>query len=59
MAFMGKYHLRTKTVVDNKSIEEVSHFRYLGCNTTYDVNNDVDHKLATFQTICSTIRQVL
>ena len=38
MALVGKYHLRTKIVLDNKSIEQVSHFRYLGCDITYDVD---------------------
>ena len=32
----GKYRLRTKIVLGNKSIE-VSYFRYLGCNITYEV----------------------
>ena len=41
--------------MDNKSIEQASHFRYLGCDITYDV----DHKLAKFQSICGTIQRVL
>ena len=39
------YPLRTKIVLDNKTIEQVSHFRYLGCGVIYDVGYDVDHKL--------------
>ena len=49
----------TKIVLDNKSIEQVTHFRYLGCDNTYDVDYDVDHKLAKFQTICDTVRRVV
>ena len=56
---MIKYRLRTKIVLDNKSIDQVSHFRYLGCDATYDVDYDVDHKLAKLQSICGTVRQAL
>ena len=55
---MGKTPLRSKIALDNKSIKQVSHFRYLGCNTTCDVDCDVAHKLAKFQSVCGTIRRV-
>ena len=32
VAFVGKYPLQTKIVLDNKSIEKVPQFRYLGCD---------------------------
>lgn len=38
MASVDKYLLRTKIVVDNKSTEEMSHFR---CKITYDVDHYV------------------
>ena len=43
-----KYPMRTKTVLDKKSIEQVSHWRYLGCDVTYNVDYDADHKLDNF-----------
>ena len=30
MAFGGKFPIRTKIVIDNKLIQQVSHFNYLG-----------------------------
>ena len=35
----------------------MSHFHYLGCDITYDVDYDVGHKLAKFRSIRSTIRR--
>jgi hypothetical protein len=32
MAFQGKNHIRYKTVIDNKTMEQVSSFKYLGYN---------------------------
>lgn len=31
MAFLGKCSIRTKIVVNDKIIEQVKHFNYLGC----------------------------
>ena len=56
---MGQYLSRTKIVLDNKSIETVSHFHCLGYDISFDVDRDVDHKLAAFQSICGIIRHVL
>ena len=44
---MGKYPLWIKIVLDN-SIEQLSQFRYLGYDISYDVNYDDDHKLLSF-----------
>jgi hypothetical protein len=35
MAFQGKNHIRCKIVIDNKTIEQVSRFKYLGFNASY------------------------
>ena len=35
---MSKYILRTKIVLDEKGTEQLSHFRYLGGDVTYDVD---------------------
>ena len=51
MAFKAKCPSRTKIVLDNKRIEQVSLLRCLGCDITYDVGYDVEHKLAKFQLI--------
>ena len=41
MAFVGKYPLRTKIVLDNNSIEQASHFQSLSCDIFYDVDCDL------------------
>ena len=45
------------------TIEQVFHFRYLGCDITCNMDYNVDHNLAKFlyvaHTICGTIRRVL
>ena len=58
-AFVVKQALHTKIVLYNISTERVSHFRYLGFDITYDVDYNVGHKLAKFQSICGTIHQAL
>ena len=33
--FVGKYHLRTKIIVNDERLEQVSQFTYLGCGISY------------------------
>lgn len=40
MAFLGK-DIRTKIVVDNNIIEQLSYFNYLGCNVSYVYDKNV------------------
>ena len=56
MAFVGKYSLRTKIVLDNK--EYRAHVTF-PCDVTYHVAYDVNHNLVKFQSICGTIRRAL
>jgi hypothetical protein len=59
MAFHGKQSVGTKTVIDNYTLEQVTHFKYLGCDVSYQYDNDVDVKLKKIQNICGTIRSSL
>ena len=59
MAFKGKSPVRSKIVLDNKTLEQVSHFRYLGCDISYDRERDIDEKINRFQMICGTINRSL
>ena len=59
MPFIGKYPLRTKIKLDNKSIEQMSPLRYIGCDITYAVDCDIDRKLAKYQSVCGIIRRLL
>ena len=44
MAFKGQDPVRTKIVIDNKIIEKVNSFNYLG-NISYEIELDIDNKL--------------
>jgi len=39
-------HLRTKIVINDETLEQVSQFTYLGCSISYQFSNDVEFKLA-------------
>jgi hypothetical protein len=60
MPFQGKYPIRSKIVLNNKSIiEQVPNFNYLGCNATYKYDEDLNDKLSKFQNICGVIARTL
>jgi len=46
--FEGTDHLRTKTIVNDETLEQISQFTYLGCSISYQISNDVEFKLAKF-----------
>jgi hypothetical protein len=44
MAFQGKYTIRSKIILNNKSItEQVYNFNYIVCNVTYKYDDDDTH----------------
>jgi len=53
--FVGKDHLRTKTIINDETLEQVSQFTYLGCSISYQFSNDVQFKLAKFLQLIGTI----
>jgi hypothetical protein len=55
MAFCGKWPVRSKLILDNQPIEQVSKFNYLGCQL-YQGQVDVNYKLEKFNYMCSTIK---
>ncbi len=57
MAFCGISPVRTKIVVDNKIIEQVSSFNYLGCEIGHD--EDTNKKLSKFQSVCGIIHRTI
>lgn len=59
MAFKGKDPVRSKIVVNNEILEQVSHFTYLGCDLTYENETDIQKKLHRFQHICGTLSRTL
>jgi len=46
--FVGTDHLRTKVIINDETLEQVSRFTYLGCSISYQFSNGVDFKLAKF-----------
>ena len=48
MAFKGRDPVRTKIGIDNKIIEKVNLFNYLGNMVSYDEELDIDNKLNNF-----------
>jgi len=40
-------------------IQQVTHFKYLGCDITYESRLDVDDKLYTFQATCECINRII
>jgi hypothetical protein len=59
IAFQGENHIKYKTVIDNKTIERLSSFKYLGFNASYILKEDINIKLNKFQRMCGTIRRTL
>ena len=57
MAFIGKEPIRTKIIINNRCIEQVNHFNYLGSDVGYDKDYDVDNKICKFQRVCGTINR--
>lgn len=41
MTFHGKFPIRTKLMIDYIPIEQMSHLKYLGCDVTYENDQDV------------------
>jgi len=46
--FVGTDHLRTKVIINDETLEQVSQFSYIGCIISYQFSNDVEFKLAKF-----------
>ena len=57
--FVGKEHLRTKIIINDETLEQVSQFTYLGCSISYQFSNDVEFKLAKFLQLIVTIKRII
>jgi len=58
MAFKGQDPMRTKIVIDNKIIEQVNLFNYLGNMASYEGELDIDNKLNNFLKIAGILNNV-
>ena len=57
--FVGTDHLRTKIIINDETLEQVSQFTYIGCNITYQFSNDVELKLSTFLQLINTTKRTI
>lgn len=42
VVFMDKKSEITKLIIDNKTLEQINHFNYPGCDITYDYSRDLN-----------------
>jgi hypothetical protein len=56
MAFCGTDHIRAHIPINNKPIEHVSKFKYLGYTLSYMSDYDIKEKISLFQSLCGTIK---
>ena len=45
MAFKGKYPVKTKIVINNSTLAQVSRFKYLGCVVSYESKYNIRKKI--------------
>jgi hypothetical protein len=57
--FVGTDHLRTKIIINDETLEQVSRFTYLGCSISYQFSNDVEFKLAKFLQLIGIIKRTI
>ena len=57
--FVGADHLRTKIIINDETLEQVSQFTYLGCSISYQFSNYVESKLAKFFQLIGTIKRTI
>jgi hypothetical protein len=41
----GKYQIRSKIILNNKTIKQVQSFNYLGCNISFNYDRDLSQKV--------------
>jgi hypothetical protein len=58
MAFKGRDPARTKIVIDNKIVEQVKSFNYIGNMISYERKLDIDNKLNNYLKITGILNNV-
>jgi len=48
---VGTDHLRTKIIINDETLEQVSQFTYLGCSISFQFSNDVEFLIINIFTI--------
>ncbi|NSM56166.1 RNA-directed DNA polymerase [Wolbachia endosymbiont of Atemnus politus] len=58
MAFLGNDPVRSKIVINNRIVEQVNKFKYLGCTLSYEDEIDIEIKLMNYTKITGLINKV-
>jgi hypothetical protein len=58
MAFSGKDPVRSKLCINNKTVEQINTFNYLGCILSYEGEKDTPSKITKFVKTIRVINQV-
>jgi hypothetical protein len=48
ISFLGQGPVRCNIVVDNKCLQQVNNFKFLGCGISYKNEGDIQQKLTKF-----------
>jgi hypothetical protein len=59
MAFKGTEPIRSKIVIDNRILEQVNTFIYLGCNISYPEEKYINSKITNFLQILGLLSNTL
>jgi hypothetical protein len=59
LALRGKHPIRIKIVINERILDQVLNFNYLGYNMGLNREMDINVKLQRFQQICGTIKRNL
>jgi hypothetical protein len=59
MAFVGKQHIRSKICVFDKPIEQVSSFKYLSYNISYEKDVNISTKILNYNRAVGIINLIL
>jgi hypothetical protein len=59
MAFWGNHPVRSKIVLQDQLLEQVSYLNYLGCEISKENDKCIDKKLGRFQMLCCTVHRTL
>jgi hypothetical protein len=57
--FVVTDHIRTKIIINDETLEQVSQFTYLGCIISYQFSNDVEFKLTKVLQLIVTIKRTI
>lgn len=58
MTFSGQDIVGSKICIENPGLEQISHYKYLGCDASYELDHDMENKII-FSRMCTAIKLTL